>query len=134
MKTGIELVKEFCDKHAIAPENLIDAWEQRFKDAIFILNGGFGLDLIKQERIEQIEKHGRTLERDVKENNHYQLSEAAGLLCAPDPEADFAVELHECCPVDWDEAIWVKMMSKPYKDRLVIAGALIAAEIDRITS
>lgn len=93
-----------------------------------------GIELIAEERREQLEKHGRTIERDVKENNHYQLSEAAGLLAAPDPEADFAVTFQECCPIDWDESLWVKMMSKPYEERLIIAGALIAAEIDRLNA
>lgn len=35
-------------------------------------------------------------------------------------------------PENWDKAIFDKMISKPWKQRLIIAGALIAAEIDRI--
>ena len=90
-----------------------------------------GIEMIAKERQEQIEKHGRTVDNDVIENNHYQLSEAAGLLTALDMD-DFQVTSAECCPVDWDEKIWEKMFNKSYEERLVIAGALIAAELDRL--
>ena len=43
-----------------------------------------GIELIAEERQEQIEKHGRSIERDVKENDNYQLSNAAGLLALID--------------------------------------------------
>ena len=33
-------------------------------------------------------------------------------------------------PHGWNPVFWKKMIDKDYKDRLVIAGALIAAEID----
>ena len=36
--------------------------------------------------------------------------------------------------MNWDEDLWQKMCNKSYKDRLIIAGALIAAEIDRLQS
>ena len=90
-----------------------------------------GIELIVQERQEQIEKHGRTIEYDFKANNHYQLSQAAGLLSHLDPE-EFGDNMEACCPIGWDINLWTKMMSKPYKERLVIAGALCAAEIDRL--
>lgn len=35
-------------------------------------------------------------------------------------------------PSFWDKALWKRMIEKPEKERLIIAGALIAAEIDRI--
>jgi len=37
-------------------------------------------------------------------------------------------------PKGWDHKIWEKMCHKNYKKRLIIAGALIAAEIDRLNS
>lgn len=37
-------------------------------------------------------------------------------------------------PTGWDKSIWAKMCSKSYKERLIMAGALIAAELDRLTS
>lgn len=90
-----------------------------------------GIQLIAIERQEQIEKHGRTVENDKKlyaedYGNMSQLTFVAEILMKrtfhnPHP------------PKGWDVSIFNKMISKPYKERLIIAGALIAAEIDRIT-
>lgn len=91
-----------------------------------------GIELIAKERQEQIEKHGRTIESDVNCNNHYQLSQAASLLIGEVLIEDYEASPSEMCPSEWDEGIWEKMCRKPYKDRLIIAGALIAAELDRI--
>jgi len=38
------------------------------------------------------------------------------------------------CPQGWDESYFAKLLDKPYKERLVIAGALIAVEIDRLNA
>jgi len=81
-----------------------------------------GIELIRIEREEQIEKHGISLNQDVIFNKECQLSIAAGHLIYGTPYA----------PDNWDETIWNKMINKSYEDRLVIAGALIAAEIDRM--
>lgn len=35
-------------------------------------------------------------------------------------------------PPDWEEKNWTLIINKPYKERLIIAHALIAAEIDRM--
>lgn len=87
-----------------------------------------GLDLIIEERQDQIHKHGRTIEDDVMYNKHEQLIEGAkGLLEEP---LDFRT-VHKR-PLNWDPKIWEKMCRKTHKERLIIAGALIAAEIDRI--
>lgn len=84
-----------------------------------------GIELIAQERREQIEKHGRTIRDDVKFNNKMQLRSAAHRLVEIDPSPHIV-------PHDWDQAIWERMCRKPMKERLIIAGALIAAEIDRL--
>lgn len=81
-----------------------------------------GVELIAQERNEQITKHGRTLEQDAYNNKDYQLSGAAVSL----------ITGNRMTPFEWDARIFNKMMDKCYLDRLIIAGALIAAEIDRI--
>ena len=87
-----------------------------------------GIELIAQERQEQREKHGRTIAHDVLFNRQSQLVEAASTL----------IQVSDGCqyfaPAGWDVGIFKKMMSKAYKERLVIAGALLAAEIDRIQS
>lgn len=91
-----------------------------------------GIELITEEKEEQISKHGRTLKEDRAINNHYQLSEAAGMMCHLSTD-DFGCPINDLGPpTGWDAFAYHKMMSKPYKERLIIAGALIAAEIDRI--
>ncbi len=87
-----------------------------------------GIGLIAKERAEQIEKHGRTVEKDVKQNGFNQLKSAAIMLLGGYPHQDE----DNGTPFNWDEAIWDHMEAKSYKERLIIAGALIAAEIDRI--
>lgn len=84
-----------------------------------------GIELIAEERREQIEKHGRTPRHDKGHNAQEQLPTAAIRL--------LQINRHEIpAPFMWSESIWERMMNKPYKERLIIAGALIAAEIDRI--
>jgi hypothetical protein len=84
-----------------------------------------GIELIAEERQEQLTKHGRTIESDVNENQYLQLVHATAKLLSPNHEK-------ETQPFGWSEEIWNRMRSKQYKERLIIAGALIAAEIDRI--
>lgn len=87
-----------------------------------------GIELIAAERQEQIEKHCRTVERDVYENGSYQLAICASKLLA------YPAETINCGipPHGWNIDIFKKMREKPYKERLIIAGALIAAELDRL--
>jgi len=92
-----------------------------------------GIQLIEKERQEQIEKHGRDSGHDAQHNDDFQLSHAASWL-APESwgcnSADDVIK--DQCPLGWDAEIWAKMVRKPYRERLIIAGALIAAEIDRL--
>lgn len=95
-----------------------------------------GIELIAEERREQLVKHGRTVESDVRNNNECQLVDAASVLCQNNPEEFqdmFVSSNEEFPPIGWEFGPWAKLLRKPYKERLVIAGALIAAEIDRIT-
>ncbi len=85
-----------------------------------------GIELISIERAEQIEKHGRTPERDVIENDGYQLRQAAQKII------DVPKVRYNGKPKGWDQYIWGKICDKDYVQRLTIAGALIAAEIDRV--
>jgi len=80
-----------------------------------------GAGLITQEREEQISKHGRTIEKDVEQNAQRLLTQGAIALLST---SNF--------PLQWDGDLCFKMIKKPYKQRLIIAGALIAAEIDRL--
>ena len=84
-----------------------------------------GIKLIALEREEQIEKHGRTVRDDVKFNNKGQLKDAAFRLL-------FSLCRHLDPPEGWNVKVWNKMKRKTVKEKLIIAGALIAAEIDRL--
>lgn len=91
---------------------------------------GSGVSLIMKERMEQIQKHGRTIEWDKENNDEEQILEAMLLLIAS--TADHNMEAVQQPPNGWNEEIWTKMINKPIKEKLAIIGALAAAEIDRI--
>jgi hypothetical protein len=90
-----------------------------------------GVELIAEERQEQIIKHGFTGEHHVNHIEWYdenQLVEAAKVLSTPDLSGNVWY------PKNWDHVWFYRLCRKPYFERLVIAGALIAAEIDRLQS
>ena len=86
-----------------------------------------GIELIAEERDEQVFKHNRSVKYDAENNKGMQLSKAAQRLISPYTHWKTTI-----CPPKWKKMIWRKMVKKEYKDRLIIAGALIAAEIDRL--
>lgn len=90
-----------------------------------------GIELITEERKEQIEKHGFDSEQDAEFYQKNELIEAA----------QFALTLErQFYPQSWDFWFYDKMKAKEERlseydfwiERLKIAGALIAAEIDRL--
>jgi hypothetical protein len=89
-----------------------------------------GIELIAQERKEQMEKHGITIEHDIVCNSKDQLIWGAYELIGKD--FTYGLPIDEAAPFGWDLGIFAKMYDKPLRDRLIIAGALIAAEIDRL--
>lgn len=95
-----------------------------------------GASMILKERIEQIMKHNRFIEDDVVQNTNKELSQAAVRLIYDfsyiKADYDETKLLKLMIPKNWNAEIWDKMSEKSYKERLVIAGALIAAEIDRL--
>lgn len=91
-----------------------------------------GIELIAKERQEHPDKHGRTIAADVKLNDKMQLSFAAAIMSCPTPETYGDYKNNFACPDGWNIAIWMRMINKSYKERLVIAGSLLAAEIDRL--
>ena len=103
---------------------------QRFNKRLGTDGTNTGLEMVVRERIEMIEKHGKTVDFDVKHNTLNQLSEAASKLCDPNIEDFHGIEDGE--PAGWDNELWNKMIDKVYSERLIVAGALIAAEIDRL--
>lgn len=91
-----------------------------------------GVSLINDERNKVLAK-GASIDYDVKNNSDCQLAAAASDLCFPyenggDPVPKPPVPLH------WNKEWWERMINKTYKERLIDAGQLIAAELDRIIS
>ncbi len=84
-----------------------------------------GVELIAIEREEQIKKHGFTKQHDA--DTHYEgnIVEVVKVVLANKEAKDF--------PLGW-ERFSGKMSKKTYKEKLIIAGALLAAEIDRLQS
>lgn len=83
-----------------------------------------GIERIALERAEQFGKHERNIERDVRENSDQQLRIGAIRLLFEEPGG---------CPMGWNKELWLKMTNKPLRERMVIAAALLAAEIDRLS-
>jgi len=83
-----------------------------------------GIELIAQERQEQIEKHGW----DLKSDQDYSKNELikAALFCLNSNNFEW--------PFYWDEKFRNKILDKDKIGQLKVAGAFIAAEIDRLQS
>lgn len=88
-----------------------------------------GLADLINERKEHIFKHHRTIEHDVEQNTDRQLTHSALMLLAADYEEGIDSASY---PEGWDHDKCNHMLAKPYRARLVIAAALLLAEIDRI--
>lgn len=92
-----------------------------------------GLELIVKERQEQIEKHGWTKQHDAQEHEDGELVKAAFIIgsdsVAYEPYFDWAFEIREHKQSKYE-------MNDPSEkiERLAVAGALLAAEIDRLQS
>lgn len=82
-----------------------------------------GIELIILEREEQITKHGYDSRHD-KSNSGSELLYAA-IYCITGEEEDY--------PLGWNGCWKEKIDTKSEINKLAIAGALIAAEIDRLT-
>ena len=81
-----------------------------------------GAELIAEERLEQIEKHGWDIEHDSCYENEELLQAAVFCICD---------ELEEW-PDGWSEYFEDKILAKDRIGQLTVAGAFIAAEIDRL--
>lgn len=88
-----------------------------------------GIEIITEERKRQVDEEGYTARHDIEENELGQLAFAAAAYACP-PEANKATGLKRTHLFPWDSRTW-----SPSDDRireLAKAGALIAAEIDRL--
>ena len=88
-----------------------------------------GIELIAKERKEQLEKHGISVKNDAQFNSMMEYNGLPALSLAAIRLLDDSIQR---VPAHWDKKRLEKMESKPYKERLIIAGALLAAEIDRV--
>lgn len=92
-----------------------------------------GVELIAEERQRQITKHGFTAEHHAEHDEwyeKYQLQYAATTLLMHELVDDVRAHVH--LPEGWDMEWFMDLNRRSRKERLIIAGALIAAEIDRL--
>jgi hypothetical protein len=87
-------------------------------------NNMTGIEFIAKQRAEQLEKHKFSIEEDLKHNKYEQLRMGAIFVLTGD---------EYYYPPTWEQWFYEKISAKESKvERLAIAGALIAAEIDRL--
>lgn len=84
-----------------------------------------GDELITAERDRQVEM-GRTIAYDLGVNSNEELERMAIVLLRP----GIATLVPGMIPEHWNKATVERMVNKPMQQRRVIAGALIAAQID----
>lgn len=92
-----------------------------------------GIELISEERQKQIDKHGFTAEHHVNHPEWYerlQLEDAA--ISILHPLINMHSEWFPHTPKNWDKECFENLCKRDRRERLIIAGALIAAELDRL--
>lgn len=87
-----------------------------------------GAQLITDERREQIVRHKRTVANDVATNSNKDLELAAQRLIMQVASDSRVIP---SWPEHWDKAICDKMDAKPDFEKVQIAGAFMAASLDR---
>lgn len=90
-----------------------------------------GTRLIRDERLRQISIEGWTPEHDDQHTEGELRDAAIAFLMSADPVADeeFGADIY---PDTWDAEWFTKHRDDDAIRKLVIAGALVAAEIDRL--
>lgn len=124
-KTALALVpsRDLLLPHEAAAVRLAGAYVLASEPSNFELDG---VEQIADERFEQLNKHGRSEEHD-EAHVRSELAYAAMVLAMPPGERHNMAEfVRDCWPFD-DYEIPVDR-----RKQLVVAGALIAAEIDRL--
>lgn len=94
------------------------------KDMLLEMSRPNGLELVARERKEHFKKHKRTVDQDIANNPNGELLMAAKGLMDDDNRGYF--------PHSWDPEQIQKMMAKDKIGRLIVAGSLVIAEIDRL--
>lgn len=88
-----------------------------------------GVECILFERERQVEEEGWDYEHDTIANNNEQLVEAAALYALPEIRRAYEYDINNLWP--WDKKWWKPTPNDRIRE-LSKAGALIAAEIDRL--
>lgn len=92
-----------------------------------------GIGKMFAERMEQLVLHGISVQQDAQYNTDKQLIVAAHILSGRESlDKESNEEIDALRPEDWNLVRWRHMCKKPYPDRIIIAGALLAAEYDRL--
>lgn len=81
-----------------------------------------GIELITKEREEQLKKHGFSKDHDSEHTGAELVLAALYVLTDQD----------EFFPTNWNQSFKEKLSNKNPIDALKVAGALLAAEIDRL--
>lgn len=98
-----------------------------------------GIELIRDERQRQKDAEGHTKQHDA-EHILNELCYASAYYLSPETlyvkrentkDPSELIYFHDCWPTNWDRK-WAKKEKHSRLRQLVIAGALIAAEIDRL--
>jgi len=93
-----------------------------------------GIELIAQERKEQIEKHGWSIEHD-KDYSNGQLIQAAEFCREQAYNSTTGCKTEACkWPDGWIKHFENKVRSKDFVSQLIVAGAFYMAENDRLES
>lgn len=88
-----------------------------------------GIELFTEERQKQISKHGFTGEHHALHPEWYdenQLVQASQYLSLQN------LNHSSWHPKNWDSEWFKNLCYRPYRERLAISGALLAAELDRL--
>lgn len=96
---------------------------KRLLHSVALLKMKTGIELIAEERKEQVEKHGYDVVHDTKFYSNNELVKSALFCIAPN--------FFEW-PYNWSDEHREGIYGKDRVSQLKIAGALIAAEIDRL--
>lgn len=92
-----------------------------------------GVKIIANERNRQIIEKGWSIEHDIIGNNDEQLAQAAALYALPKDRREYEYSINNLWP--WDKKWYKPSQNDDIESRiqeLAKAGALIAAEIDRL--
>ena len=112
-----------CQCHSEVQSQLIVAAVNYARAVTNIVTQGSGVEVIALERMRQKVTEGYTAEHDAGHANGELVSAA---LCYLEPSLESIGAMHQPWPID--------VLRHTNIRRLVIAGALIAAEIDRLTA